>query len=36
MTGKPEKLCRWMESEENEHLEFKEAKRSFEFEELVK
>src|SRR2546427_5548512 len=36
MTGKPEKLRRWMESEENEHLEFKEAKTSFESEELVK
>ena len=31
-----DRLLGWMESEENEHLEFKEAKASFEFEELVK
>lgn len=31
----PEQLQHIMESSENEHLEFKEAKSSFEFEELV-
>jgi hypothetical protein len=28
-------LQAWMESEENEHLEFKEAKNNFHFEKLV-
>lgn len=32
----PEQIRRWMESAEDEHLEFKEAKNSYEFEELVK
>lgn len=31
-----EQLRRWMESREGEHLEFKEAKARFDFEELVK
>ena len=36
MSATLEKLQEWMESKENEHLEFKEAKNSYEFEELVK
>ncbi len=36
MNPSPEQVRHWMESGENEHLEFKEAKASFEFEELVK
>lgn len=31
-----EKLKQWMEDNENEHLEFKEARSKFDFEELVK
>ena len=36
MSATLEKLREWMENRENEHLEFKEAKNSYEFEELVK
>jgi len=36
MTIALEQLETWMSSRENEHLEFKEAKRHFDFEELVK
>jgi ATP-dependent DNA helicase RecG len=36
MTEGLEQLQRWMADEEDEHLEFKEAKNRFDFEELVK
>jgi len=36
MTISLEQLQTWMSGRENEHLEFKEAKRHFDFEELVK
>jgi len=36
MKERLEQLRRWMESREGEHLEFKEAKARFDFEELVK
>ena len=36
MSAGLDSLRRWMDSKEDEHLEFKEAKNSYEFEELVK
>ena len=36
MSSNADQLLGWMESQENEHLEFKEAKASFEFEEIIK
>lgn len=36
MSALLDKLREWMEGKENEHLEFKEAKNRFDFEELVK
>ncbi len=36
MTNLLDKLREWMEGREDEHLEFKEAKNRFDFEELVK
>lgn len=36
MSSELVQLQRWMDAKEDEHLEFKEAKASFEFEKLVK
>ena len=36
MTAAEEKLAAWLVAKEDEHLEFKEAKESFDFEKLVK
>ena len=36
MNTSPDQLQEWMDSKENEHLEFKEAKQGFHFEKLVK
>ncbi|MDD3083388.1 MAG: ATP-binding protein [Desulfobacterales bacterium] len=36
MTAAEEKLAAWLAAKEDEHLEFKEAKESFDFEKLVK
>lgn len=36
MKERLEQLRRWMEEREDEHLEFKEARDRFDFEELVK
>ncbi len=36
MSTSLDQLQKWMEGEEDEHLEFKEAKNHFDFENLVK
>jgi len=36
MDNSPSQLQKWMDSKEDEHLEFKEAKQNFHFDKLVK